>query len=212
MINFDNVNLFCNEDITLIENYEKAINDKNEVWICHHKLGIELKKTVKELIKLNLYFNRPANEFIFLTRSEHFKIHNIRENIPDSRYKKMCESLKKKFNSEYYHNLFSNNTKGEKNPMYGHIWTEEEREHARQGALKRDNTNIGKYERTEEINNKMSKSLKGKLAGEKNPMYGIRGKDNPNYGLHWYNDGVNSIKARECPEGFKPGRICILKK
>lgn len=26
-------------------------------------------------------------------------------------------------------------------------------------------------------------------------------------GLHWYNDGKTSVKAKECPEGFVPGRI-----
>lgn len=61
----ESATLFCKDDISLIENYEEAINDKNETWVCHHKLGIELGKTSKELIKLNLYYNRPANEFIF---------------------------------------------------------------------------------------------------------------------------------------------------
>lgn len=26
-------------------------------------------------------------------------------------------------------------------------------------------------------------------------------------GLHWYNNGIKSIKAKECPEGFVPGRL-----
>lgn len=24
---------------------------------------------------------------------------------------------------------------------------------------------------------------------------------------HWYNNGVKSVRALECPEGFKPGRL-----
>lgn len=31
---------YCKDDISKIENYEKAINDENETWICHHKMEI----------------------------------------------------------------------------------------------------------------------------------------------------------------------------
>jgi len=34
---FESATLFCKDDISLIENYEEAINDENETWICHHK-------------------------------------------------------------------------------------------------------------------------------------------------------------------------------
>lgn len=203
MINTEGVNLYCNGDITLIENYYEAINDPNETWICHHKLEIELQLFSYELIKKNLYFNRPPEELMFIKRNDHMKLHASKHN-----------SFKNKHHTQESKNKI-NNTKlkngtwpsGEKNPMYKHVWTEEQRKHASEAANKRDNTNIGKYERTPEINNKMSKSLKGKMAGEKNPMYGIRGKDNPNYGLHWYNNGKIEIKAFECPDEFKPGRI-----
>lgn len=207
MINLRSVNLYCNGDITLIENYHEAINDNNETWICHHKLEIELQLFSYDLIKKNLYFNRPPEELMFIKKNDHIKLHASKHN-----------SFKNKHHTQETKNKI-NNTKlkngtwpsGEKNPMYKHIWTEEELEHLKQGALNRDNTNIGKYERTPEINNKMSKSLKGKLAGEKNPMFGIRGKNNPNYGLHWYNNEKIEIKAFECPEGYKPGRIYIKK-
>lgn len=126
--------------------------------------------------------------------------------------RKNSESLKKRFGTEYYHNLFSYNSSGENNPMYGHVWTDEQRENARQAALNRDNTNIGKYERTPEINAKMSKALKGKMAGENNPMYGRRGEKSPSYGTHWYNNGEISIKCKERPEGFVKGRLYKFKK
>ena len=65
---------YCCEDISLIENYEKALNDRTQTWICHHKLGIEFSR--EELIANGLYFNRPARELIFLTKAEHKKLHN----------------------------------------------------------------------------------------------------------------------------------------
>lgn len=37
---------YCCEDISLIENYEKAVNDKTQTWCCHHKLEIELLKNL----------------------------------------------------------------------------------------------------------------------------------------------------------------------
>lgn len=75
MIKEKNVKKYCCEDISLIENYNEAINS-DEMWDCHHRLEIELNKSVQELKDLNLYFNRPADELIFLTKSEHIKIHN----------------------------------------------------------------------------------------------------------------------------------------
>ena len=71
-----NIQEFCCEDVSLIENYDKAIAD-SERWDCHHRLEIQNNKTISkdELIQNNLYFNRPASELIFLTVSEHAKLH-----------------------------------------------------------------------------------------------------------------------------------------
>lgn len=58
------------------------------------------------------------------------------------------------------------------------------------------------------------------LAGYNNPFYGqhhseefrsnlselFKGEGNPWYGFHWYTDGLNNIRAKECPEGYRPGR------
>lgn len=80
MINFNKVKRFCCEDISLIENYNEALNDINETWHCHHRLEIQNNKVIKvaELIKQNLYFKRPASELIFLREAEHRSIHAIK--------------------------------------------------------------------------------------------------------------------------------------
>jgi len=72
------------EEIEQIENYEIAKKDNFNGWNIHHRLEthnsdgekrlINLSKT--ELIALEVYYNRPANELIFLTASEHQKIHH----------------------------------------------------------------------------------------------------------------------------------------
>lgn len=67
---------YCCEDISLIENYDKAIIS-DEMWDCHHRLEIQDTKIVSpnELIEQNLYFNRPSNELIFLPHNEHLRMH-----------------------------------------------------------------------------------------------------------------------------------------
>lgn len=34
-----------------------------------------------------------------------------------------------------------------------------------------------------------------------------KGSKNSQFGTHWFTNGEVSIKAKECPEGFRPGRI-----
>ena len=96
------VRKYCCEDISLIENYDKAINDNTQTWHCHHRLEIELNKSRQELINLNLYNNRPANELIFLTNSEHKALHNTTLHLNGSK------------NPMYGKHRF-----GKDNPMYG---------------------------------------------------------------------------------------------
>ena len=115
MICKGSVKSFCCEDISLIENYDKGINS-NEMWDCHHKLEIELNKSVKELKDLNLYLNRPANELIFLTRKEHVILHMTSERI-----NKLKETLKNPSIRQFR----SDRMKGENNPFYGKHHTED---------------------------------------------------------------------------------------
>ena len=79
----EGVKEYCNGDITKIENYELAIADNTQTWACHHRLEthnsdgekrlVHIQK--KELIELDMYYNRPPEELIFLTNSEHTKLH-----------------------------------------------------------------------------------------------------------------------------------------
>ena len=77
MINEYYAKKFCCDNIALIENYNLAINDLSQTYACHHRLEIQNNKVMskQELINLNLYYNRPASELIFLTKSEHHSLH-----------------------------------------------------------------------------------------------------------------------------------------
>lgn len=77
MISINQAKRFCKE-YTQIENYEKAIKDPNTKWDCHHRYELKCplyKPLVDELKAHNLYYDRPAEELIFLTPSEHHKLH-----------------------------------------------------------------------------------------------------------------------------------------
>lgn len=74
---------FC-KNLEDVENYEQAMADKTRVWHCHHRLETHtsdgerrpIDLTPEELKALEVYYNRPANELIFLTIAEHSKLHN----------------------------------------------------------------------------------------------------------------------------------------
>lgn len=66
---------YCNTDISLVENYDKAIAS-SEMWDCHHKNEIILGKSQDELKEMGLYWNRPPEELIFLSHKEHASLHS----------------------------------------------------------------------------------------------------------------------------------------
>lgn len=68
---------YCCEDIQKIENYDAAVADKSQKWLCHHRNEITLGLSSEQLIRKHLYYERPASELIFLTNSEHARLHNL---------------------------------------------------------------------------------------------------------------------------------------
>lgn len=76
MINIKRVKQYCKDPINLIENYQAAISDLTQMWVCHHRKEIDLDLTYKELIELNIYYQVPASDLIFLTRSDHTTLHH----------------------------------------------------------------------------------------------------------------------------------------
>ena len=75
MINERQARKFCKEDISKIKNYDKAIADTTQTWHCHHMTETWWNCSRKDLIENECYYNRKACELIFLTRSEHRRLH-----------------------------------------------------------------------------------------------------------------------------------------
>ena len=69
---------YC-KDIENVENFEKAKADDFVGWNCHHRLETHNSDGERRLVDishnelkaLGMYYNRPADELIFLTSREH---------------------------------------------------------------------------------------------------------------------------------------------
>ena len=76
MIAETNAKKYCKEDISLIENYAEALADTTQMWLCHHRNAEPFTGFSKaDLIKMNMYYNRPASELKFVTSKMHEDIH-----------------------------------------------------------------------------------------------------------------------------------------
>lgn len=63
--------------IDLIENYDIAMKDNLDGWDIHHKLEIhdDYINSLKHMKLMNLYYNRPPAELIWLRNSDHKRLH-----------------------------------------------------------------------------------------------------------------------------------------
>ena len=174
-----NVDLFCCEDISLIENYDKAISDKNKMWHCHHRLEVQNDKriSVKELIKTNMYYNRPASELIFLTSSEHRSLH-MKGRVVSEKEKIKISNGVKKYQVE-------------------HPITKEQ--HEKMSYVQQNM----KFFNNGTISTKAFDCPEGFIPGRL--KYYTKG----NKGMHWYNNGEIQICCyeKDCPKGFKKGLL-----
>ena len=85
-----------NGRIDLVKNYELAKNDDFKGWTLHHILGE--KKTRIELLNEGLYYDRPPEEFIWMTDGEHKSLHNLLKLINNKiecndRLKNVCAEI-----------------------------------------------------------------------------------------------------------------------
>ena len=128
----------CCEDISLIENYNEAVNDTTQIWDCHHRKEIELNKNRQELIDMGLYYNRPASELVFITHANHTKLHQTNKKVKQSTKDLLSDAAKKRVGDKnsFYGKRHTEESKqkmkdnhpdfkGEKHPMYGKHHTEE---------------------------------------------------------------------------------------
>ena len=90
--------LYCKDNISLIENYEQAVNDPINKWVVHHRR--ETIYSMEGLKEIGEYYHRPAIELIFMLKEEHTRFHHIGKNHSEKAKKKMSESHIGKHHSE----------------------------------------------------------------------------------------------------------------
>ena len=188
-----------------IENYEKAKVDDFVGWECHHRLEThtpdgkrrEVDIGYKELKALGLYYNRPAEELIFLTTREHNAYNkgkpawNKGKKMSEEFCRKNSESHKGKHASDETRRKMSEVRKGENHPMYGKHHTDEAKNKIAEATKGENNPMYGK-KHSDAAKKKMSEKAKGNIKTK---------------GMHWFNNGKINTMSKECPEGFVPGRI-----
>lgn len=92
--------LYCSEP-SLIENYDKAMSDDSQIYVCHHRLethfsdGTPRPKNAQlkaaELEALNVYYNRPPEELIFMTDADHTSLHQTGKYVSSATRRKLSE-------------------------------------------------------------------------------------------------------------------------
>ena len=241
MISENQVKKYCREDISLIENYDKAMDDKTQTWDCHHRK--ESQYSVDELVDIGEYYGVQASDLIFITHSDHSKLHNKLQDHHIGSSNPMFG----KHHSEEARKKMSLRHKGRDTWMKG-------KHHSESTKKKLSKCRIGKHypklsqsktglrwfnnglinvvckecpdgfvkgrlnkvkHLSEETRRKMSEARKGKIPWNKGKHHSEETRQKFSEaakGKHWYNNGVKSIMAKTCPEGFVPGRIVCNKR
>ena len=149
MISIEKVKKFC-KDYTKIENYEAAVKDTSQTWVCHHILGEIL--TREQLLNHDFYYDIPPCMLKFVTRGEHNRLHNAGKHHSEEHRRKISESHKGRTFSEEHRRKISEANKGRTSPRKGVTLSEETRR-----KMSEAHQNI-----SDDTRRKMSESHKGK--------------------------------------------------
>ena len=187
MINEYYAKKFCKDDISKIENYEKAVADTTQTWDLHHRLELTLDGEFalsRDQLKMHdMYYNRPYYELIFLTHAEHSRLHREGRTVTDEHRRKISEAIKGRTLSEEHRRkiseaikgrTFSEETrkkmsesrKGKNNPMYGKKGPFLGKHHTEDVRKKMSESHKGKHQ-SDETRRKISEALKRRESAEK---------------------------------------------
>lgn len=175
--------MYCTEP-EKIENFEKALADNFEGWVCHHRLQTWTSDgdrrlvdiSAAELKALDMYYNRPPEELIYLTKAEHTSLHTKGKPKSEEHKKKIGEANKNTSDETRRKKREANI--GEKNPMYG-------KKHSAETKIKMSEVRKGKPKSIEHRKN-IGKANEGK---------------------HWYHNDVKNFYCYECPPGCELGML-----
>ena len=172
MIDEKQARKYC-KDYTLIDNYEEAVNDPSQIWVCHHILGEIL--TSEQLKDHDFYYNVPPCLLKFVTRAEHNRLHNkgrigekhplFGKHLSEETRRKLSEAMKGRTLSEEHRRKISESMKGKNHPLYGKHHSEDTRRKISESMKGKINPLYGKHH-SEDTRRKMSDALKGRTLSE----------------------------------------------
>ena len=176
---------YCSEPLELIENYQQALAENFEGWDIHHRLEIQKDGTrvsAQELKDNGLYYDRPANELVFMRHGEHRSLHNV-GNTYMKGHKHSEESRKK--------NSLAHRGKHPSAETRLKLSEALKGKHPSAETRRKLSVNNGRFwkgkHQTQEHRQKIAEAFTGML---------------------WWNNGISSKRAKECPgPEWKPGRI-----
>ena len=176
MINEKAVSKYCRDDLSKIENYDKAIADKTQTWHLHHRLELtldgEFALTHNQLKMHDMYYNRPYYELIFLTPSEHSRLH----------------------------------TKGRPSPMKGHTLSEESRRkisEAMKGRTLTEETRRKISEANKNMSDETRRKISEAMKGENHPFYGKHHTDDTRKKMSEAHQNISDDTRRKMSESHK---------
>lgn len=195
MICLETVKKFC-KNYAKIENYDKAMADTTQTWECHHRLecietGAVVNSSRQDLIDWGIYYDRPADELIFLTASEHIGLHN----------RNQTSETKERMHIKLVSRITSEETKKKQSEAAKRRGYNKPKD---MDAFKRKLSEANKGKKlSEEQKRKISEAHKGKKNSDswKEKMIGRK----------WFTDGNVNVRQFECPEGFWKGMTRGLK-
>lgn len=171
MISESQVKKYCCEDLSTIENWDKAVADLTQTWDIHHRLEIMPwgKYSKKDLKDHGLYYGQPAASLVFLTHKDHMALHFKGRALSEEQRRKLSDAKKGHKVSEETKLKISNAMAGKKRAPR----SEETKRKISEAQLGQKSHWFGKHQ-TEETKNKISGTLKGRFAGDRHPMFGKR--------------------------------------
>lgn len=203
MINYGTLQLYCEHDngnidnFKRIENFLSAAMDTEQVWVCHHRRETDEGLSADELKERGLYFNRPPEELIFLTFSDHARLHH--SSMSDDMKAIRAEHIRAALSDPEVRIRMSEVGRGERNSMFG-------KHHSKSARRKQSEAHRGKP--TWNKGKTMTEQQKAHLHRPKSDEH-KRNIGLSRIGLHWFNDGQSNRLFRdgEEPVGWVRGRL-----
>ena len=118
-----NAGSYCKDPVESIEGYERAVNEPGR-FVLHHRME-DQGYTKQQLIRMYMYYNRPAEELVFLSQSEYMRLRMVGKKHSQETRRKISEIRKGKHQSEEHRRKISEAKKGERHHNYGKHHSEE---------------------------------------------------------------------------------------